>query len=103
MLVLARACATAVVAGVAASSVVAADQVQSLAAVKAWAGAGGCYPIDFTWICVSGGGSPGRPGSGGSATYTCTYTKASPALLQRTGTGPPQPGYQWDIMTCPGS
>jgi hypothetical protein len=64
---------------------------------------GGCYPIDFTWICIDQGGSGGNPGSGGSAKYTCTYTKASPAVLQRTGTGPPQPGYQWDIMTCPGS
>lgn len=67
-------------------------------------GGGGCYPIDFTWICIDQSGSPGSPGSGGgSAKYTCTYTKASPAVLQRTGTGPPQPGYQWDIMTCPGS
>lgn len=64
---------------------------------------GGCYPIDFTWICVDQSGSGGSPGSGGSAKYTCTYTKASPAVLERTGTGPPQPGYQWDIMTCPGS
>jgi hypothetical protein len=64
---------------------------------------GGCYPIDFTWICIDQGGSGGSPGSGGSAKYTCTYTKASQAVLQRTGTGPPQPGYQWDIMTCPGS
>lgn len=67
------------------------------------ASGGGCYPIDFTWICINQGGSPGSPGSGGSAKYTCTYTKASPGVLQRTGTGPPQPGYQWDIMTCPGS
>ena len=67
-------------------------------------GGSGCYPIDFTWICVDQSGSSGSPGSGGhSAKYTCTYTKASPAVLQRTGTGPPQPGYQWDIMTCPGS
>lgn len=64
---------------------------------------GGCYPIDFTWICVSNSGSPGGSGSGGSAKYTCSYTKASQALLQRAGVGPPQPGYQWDIMTCPGS
>ena len=75
---------------------------QAAAAASA-AGGGGCYPIDFTWICVSGSGSPGSPGSGGSAKYTCTYTKASPALLQRAGVGPPSPGYQWDIMTCPGS
>ena len=72
-------------------------------AARAASGGGGCYPIDFTWICVDQGGSGGSPGSGGSAKYTCTYTKASPAVLQRTGTGPPQPGYQWDIMTCPGS
>jgi hypothetical protein len=73
-------------------------------AVPAASSSGGeCYPIDFTWICIDQGGSPGSPGSGGSTKYTCTYTKASPAVLQRTGTGPPQPGYQWDIMTCPGS
>lgn len=66
-------------------------------------GGSGCYPIDFTWICIDQSASGGSPGSGGSAKYTCTYTKASPAVLQRTGTGPPQPGYQWDIMTCPGS
>lgn len=64
---------------------------------------GGCFPIGFTWICINQSGSPGSPGSGGSAKVTCTYTKASPAVLQRTGTGPPQHGYQWDIMTCPGS
>lgn len=64
---------------------------------------GGCFPIDFTWICIDQGGLPGSPGSGGSAKITCTYTKASQAILQRTGTGPPAKGYQWDIMTCPGS
>ncbi len=67
------------------------------------ASGGGCYPIDFTWICIDSGGNPGSPGSGGSSKVTCTYTPASPAVLQRTGTGPPAPGYQWDIMTCPGS
>ena len=66
-------------------------------------GAGGCFPVDFTWICIDQSGSGGSPGSGGSAKYTCTYAKASQAVLQHTGTGPPQPGYQWDIMTCPGS
>ncbi len=80
-----------------------AARVAPAAPAAAPAGGGGCYPIDFTWICISSGGSPGSPGSGGSATITCTYTKASQAILQRTGTGPPQPGYQWDIMTCPGS
>ncbi len=64
---------------------------------------GGCFPIDFTWICIDQGGLPGSPGSGGSAKITCTYTKASQAILERTGTGPPAKGYQWDIMTCPGS
>jgi hypothetical protein len=67
------------------------------------AASGGCYPVDYTWICVYSGGTGGKPGSGASATYTCTYTPAGPGILQRTGTGPPQPGYQWDIMTCPGS
>ncbi|HET7014777.1 MAG TPA: hypothetical protein VFI65_12750 [Streptosporangiaceae bacterium] len=68
------------------------------------AAGGGCYPVDFTWICVDSGGSGGSPGTGGgSSKISCTYTKASPAELQRTGTGPPNPGFQWDIMTCPGS
>src|SRR3984957_15827180 len=64
---------------------------------------GGCYPIDFTWVCVDSGGTGGSPGSGGSATYTCTYTKASEAVLQRTGTGPPAVGAQGGMMTSPGS
>ncbi len=81
-----------------------ASQLPAVAAPAAPAGGGGCYPIDFTWICLDTGGAPGTPGSGGgSAKYTCSYTPASPAVLERTGTGPPQPGYQWDIMTCPGS
>jgi len=67
-------------------------------------GGGNCYPVNFTWICVYNGGGGGSPGSGGgSGTVTCTYTKASPGVLQRAGIGPPAPGYQWDIMTCPGS
>lgn len=77
--------------------------VEAASAASQSGGGSGCYPIDFTWICVDQSGSGGSPGSGGSAKYTCTYTKASQAVLQRTGTGPPQPGYQWDIMTCPGS
>ncbi|HEX6931566.1 MAG TPA: hypothetical protein VF162_05455 [Streptosporangiaceae bacterium] len=67
-------------------------------------GGGNCYPVNFTWICVYSGGTGGSPGSGGgSGSVTCTYTKASPGVLQRAGIGPPPPGYQWDIMTCPGS
>ena len=67
------------------------------------AGSGSCYPVNFTWICVYNGGGGGGSGSGGSGTVNCTYTKAPPGVLERTGTGPPAPGYQWDIMTCPGS
>ncbi len=75
----------------------------ALAAAAAAAGGGnGCYTIDNTWICVYSGGSGGGPGSGGSSTYTCTYAPASEVILQRIGAGPPDPGYQWDIMTCPG-
>src|SRR5262245_26760815 len=66
------------------------------------ASSGSCYPVNLTWICVYSGGGGGGPGSGNtSSTITCTYTKASPDVLRRTGTGPPAPGYQWDIMTCP--
>ncbi len=75
----------------------------ALASPAMSANGGGCYPVDYTWICVYSGGSGGKPGSHGTAKYTCTYTKASAGILERTGTGPPQPGYQWDIMTCPGS
>ncbi|HEX9520734.1 MAG TPA: hypothetical protein VF940_31715 [Streptosporangiaceae bacterium] len=67
-------------------------------------GSGSCYPVNLTWICVYSGGGGGRPGSGGgSSTITCTFTKAPPRVLRRMGTGPPAPGYRWDIMTCPGS
>jgi hypothetical protein len=67
-------------------------------------GSGSCYPVSLTWICVysrAGGGDPGS--GGGSSTITCTFTKAPPDVLRRTGAGPPAPGYRWDIMTCPGS
>ncbi len=67
-------------------------------------GSGSCYPVNLTWICVYSAGGGGSPESGGgSSTITCTYTKAPAGVLRRTGTGPPAPGYQWDIMTCPGS
>ena len=74
-------------------------------ALAAPSGSGGCYPVNFTWICVYNGGSGGGPGSGGggNSSVTCSYAKAPPGVLQRTGTGPPAPGYQWDIMTCPGA
>jgi hypothetical protein len=68
------------------------------------AGGGSCYPVNFTWICVyshSGGGSPGS--GDGTDAIACTYTKASAGVLQRAGVGPPEPGHQWDFMTCPGS
>ena len=74
------------------------------AASAAPAGNGNCYPVNFTWICVYSGNGGGHPGTGGgSSTVTCTYAKAPASVLQATGTGPPAPGYQWDIMTCPGS
>ncbi len=61
-------------------------------ALAAPAGGGDCYPVNFTWICVYNGGSGGGPGSGGGkSSVTCTYTKAPPGVLQRTGTGPPAP------------
>jgi hypothetical protein len=68
------------------------------------AGGGNCYPVNFTWICVYNGSGGGSPGSGGgSSTVSCTYVKASAGVLQRAGIGPAGKGYQWDIMTCPGS
>ncbi len=70
-------------------------------AAPAGQGSGGCYPVGTTWICVYSGGGGGGPGSSGSTTYSCTYAPAGPGILQRTGTGPPAPGFQWDIMTCP--
>ena len=93
----------AVVFVVAAASVLAAAPAHA-ALAGGGGGGGNCYPVNFTWICVYSGGSGGSPGSsGGSGTVTCTYTKASPGVLQRAGIGPPAPGYEWDIMTCPGS
>jgi hypothetical protein len=76
----------------------------ALGPVAAAAGRGnGCYTIYNTWICVYSGGSVGGTGSGGGVTtYTCTYAPASEVILQRIGAGKPDPGYQWDIMTCPG-
>jgi hypothetical protein len=75
--------------------------------ISAWAapaGSGGCYPVNFTWICVYSRGGGGGSGSGSaSSSVTCTYVKAPPGVLERTGIGPPAPGYQWDIMTCPGA
>jgi len=63
---------------------------------------GTCYPVDFTWICVYSGNHGGSRGNrAGSTTVTCTFTKAPASVLAATGTGPPAPGYQWDIMTCP--
>jgi len=65
-------------------------------------GGGGCYVVENTWICVYSGGNGGSGGSG-SSTVTCTYAPAPVGILQRTGVGPPAPGFQWDIMTCPGA
>jgi hypothetical protein len=63
---------------------------------------GGCYTFDTTWVCVYSGSTPGTTGSPGSSTYACTYTPASETILQEIGAGPPDPGYQWDLMICPG-
>ena len=65
-------------------------------------GGSGCYTIDNTWICVYSGGQGGGQGSGSSGTVRCTYSPASQVILQQIGAGKPDPGYQWDIMTCPG-
>jgi len=92
-------CGVAVFAALAATS----PELPARGSPAAPSGSGDCFPVGLTWICLYNGNGPGGPGSGGSAKYTCTYTPVSQAILQRTGTGPPQPGYQWDIMTCPGS
>src|SRR5262249_23110949 len=76
-------------------------QAGSARAVTSGKGSGSCYPVNLTWICVYSGISGGDPGSGGgSPIITCTFTKSPRDVLRRTGTGPPAPGYQWDIMTC---
>jgi hypothetical protein len=73
----------------------------AMAATAALPGNGTCYPVNFTWICVYSGNGGGRHGTGGgSSTITCTYAKAPRTVLAAAGTGPPAPGYQWDIMTC---
>lgn len=66
-------------------------------------GSGNCYPVGLTWVCLYGNGGPGGPGGPGSGgTSNCTYTPAPQSVIQAAGVGPPMPGYQWDIMTCPG-
>jgi hypothetical protein len=72
-------------------------------AVPATPASGSCYPVAYTWVCVNSGSNPGSPGKAGSAKYACTFTKAGQGIIQRTGIGPPEPGYQWDIMSCPDS
>lgn len=95
--------APAVAGAVVAASVLAAMPAHA-ASAGGGAGGGNCYPVNFTWICVYNGSGGGSAGSGGgSGTATCTYAKAPAGVLQRAGIGPPAPGYQWDIMTCPGS
>lgn len=90
-------------AGVAVSALAMAAPVRAAPAAGG-PGSGNCYPVNFTWICVYSGNGGGSPGSGdGAGTVICTYTKAPAGVLQRAGIGPPAPGYQWDIMTCPGS
>jgi hypothetical protein len=91
-----------------AALVVAASQASppslAKAASAAPAGQGTCYPVNFTWICVYSGNQGGNRGNGsGLTTVTCTYAKAPASVLEAMGTGPPAPGYQWDIMTCPGT
>lgn len=50
---------------------------------------------------VSGTGAS-SPSSPAPTPTRCKLTKALPGVLQRTGTGPPDPGYQWDVIRCPG-
>jgi hypothetical protein len=69
---------------------------------RAGSAQGNCYPVGLTWVCVYNNGGPGSGGSGGSGTSNCTYVQASAAVIAAAGVGPPNPGYQWDIMTCPG-
>jgi hypothetical protein len=80
-----------------------ADASPARAQTAAPAGSGGgCYTFDNTWVCVYSGGTAGTAGSPGSSTYACTYAPASETILQEIGAGPPDPGYQWDLMVCPG-
>lgn len=66
-------------------------------------GNGNCYPVGLTWVCIYNNGGPGGPGGSGSGgTSNCTYVPAPASVVQAAGVGPPRPGYQWDIMTCPG-
>jgi hypothetical protein len=77
---------------------------EARAASEAQAGRGICYPVNLTWICVYTGNQDGSQGTDGeSPTLTCTYSKAPARVLKAAGTGAPAPGYQWDILTCPGA
>lgn len=64
-------------------------------------GSGRCYRAGLVWTCRYLSSTPGT-GSARTARYTCVFTRAPVGILQRTGTGPAQRGYQWDIMRCPG-
>jgi hypothetical protein len=97
----ARALAAASALVLAGAITLAAGTIAPAAASSSGQGSGGCYPVGLTWICVYNSNGPGSPGSG-SSKVSCSYAKAPPGVLQRYGVGPPQPGYQWDIMTCPG-
>jgi hypothetical protein len=73
-------------------------------ASSAPAGQGTCYPVNLTWICVYSGYQGSSQGAGGgSSTVTCSYSKASARVLRAAGAAAPAPGYQWDILTCPGA
>ena len=73
------------------------------APAASFGGSGRCFRSGLIWVCVYSGGTPGGPGWFRTARYVCAFTPAPAGILERTGTGPPSPGDQWDIMTCPGS
>jgi len=48
----------------------------------------------------TGPSSPGKTEQPTSA--RCILTRATPGILERTGTGPPAARHRWDVLRCPG-
>lgn len=56
--------------------------------------------------CQPAGAIRTKPSSPGKIQHPtgarCVLTKATPGVLERTGTGRPAAGNQWDVLRCPG-
>jgi hypothetical protein len=57
-----------------------------------------CQPAGTAGTGPSSPGKIQQP----TAEARCIITRATPGILERTGTGPPAPGYRWGVLRCPG-